>query len=141
MTPTLVARNAIRTALLAAGVAGGRVFAGRLLPFDPSELPAVNVRVQSWESSFAHALGAPRELHRTLQFIVEVLAKADGTAEDIAHTVLAEVDAAVHQDASLGGVALYALITDADVEADETLDSQVYRVSATLRVVVAATTF
>lgn len=100
---------ALQALLLAAPNLGAGVHVGRsdADPFEPAELPAVNLLVVDEDIAasvpMGAALGAPVLQTHRLKLVVQVVTRGGSAAEDAARLISARCAQAIAQDPTLGG--------------------------------------
>lgn len=119
-----VIRHAVRDLLVAAGVADGRVFASRVLPFRGQELPLVTVYTLD-ETTASEGSTAPRELTRTLPLVIEGWAAPGQNADDNMDALALEIETAMHADPFLGGEAADSILDATVMEVTEAGERQI----------------
>lgn len=98
-------REAVATALTGLSTTGANVYQSRVYAIDSNDLPALRIYTES-ETSETHSVTGPRPLLRTLQIIVEGVARATADVDDVIDQIAAEVEAAI------GGSNLSGLVYD-----------------------------
>lgn len=135
-----VIREAV-VALLQAGEtdAGDRVFKNRVLPMrirgDKAELPAILVYSLEEDVDDDSATTAPRELTRRLSLAVDALAVgADEEVDDDLDQLAEQIEAVMHADPFLGGVAADSILGGTIIEFDGDGERVIGRVGLTYEV-------
>ena len=90
----------------AATTAGNNVFSGRMLPLQNTELPAIKVDTLN-ESDDTISMGAVRRIGRSLDLQVQVLAKKFATYNDDIDELARQIEVALANDNTLGGLVKY----------------------------------
>lgn len=105
-----VIRDAVVSSLIGATGAGARVYPTRTYPIDEASLPAICVYTLN-ETSEINSLGAGRSLRRSLDLIVEAIAKVNDTLDDVLDQLALEIEVALGSNFTLGGNA-YSCVLD-----------------------------
>ena len=102
--------TALDALIKAAGIAGVGVHIGRsdADPFEPSELPAVNLlpidESITTETRMGSAVGAKVLQMHALSIVVQVITRGGSAAENQSRLISAQCEAAIGADPTLGGI-------------------------------------
>ena len=110
-------RNAIHAKLLGLVTTGANVFKTRVYVLEDEELPALIVSAEQ-ESNEVRSAGYPRLTARSLVVSVNAYAKINDDLDDVLDQICLEVEKALANDVSLGGIAKDLLIEQTNIEMD-----------------------
>lgn len=130
-------RDALVTRLRGMATCGNRVFASRLRPLGPDELPAILVSTLG-EDPESTSLATNRATVSRLRVVLEIIVKAASGYEETADTILDEIKGALFDTAQhnqLDGLVMAITLTSIDdPEMDDSTDKPVIRLPVLLRV-------
>ena len=108
-------RDQVETVLTGLTTTGANVFASRVYPLQASQLPGLLIYTEEEESE----PGGSGAINRMLSLAIEGHVKAvGGVIDDTLDTIAEEVEAAIDEDRSLNGLAVYAYIASTEIEFD-----------------------
>ncbi len=96
-------RDAVVVALTGLAATGTNVFPSRFHRVPQSKIPALLIYTND-ETAVVENMGGVRPQHRDLDVVVEIMAEAVADVEDQVDQILAEVEAALFADITLGGL-------------------------------------
>lgn len=111
-------REAVKTQVTGLTTTGNNVFSHRVYPVQEEVLPAILVYTSSEISTPATlgGFGSVASLARTLSVDIEAYVKATGNVVDTLDTIAEEVEIALGDDETLGGLAESIQLTNTSIE-------------------------
>lgn len=126
-------RATVKTTVTGLATTGSNVFASRVRPVSDGDLPCLLVYTLEEESE-PLSKGSPPALVRTLDLVIEGLARSKTALDDALDQIAAEVEAALAADLTLGGLARFSALTSSAVAVDAEGDSNYGAIRMTLTV-------
>ena len=124
---------ALVTALTGLTTTGSRVFDDETTPIPDTSLPALRVLDDGVGRIEYATQKAPRTLLRTQGYTVRALVKA-ANAKGSINTILAEIEAAVYANRTLGGIARDVRVEEVDKNYSDELEARIGEAAITINV-------
>ena len=117
-------RDNIKTTLTGLSVTGDRVYVNRLYPFLQQVSNGILIYTES-ESTEYLTMGRPRSQERSLTIKVEIYVKSKGSMDNILDDISLEIEHALYNDPTRGGVATDTMVMNFDPDFSGDGDSPV----------------
>ena len=108
-------RDAVVTALTGLATTGANAFGARVYPLQDAELPALRIFAAS-EDALAVSIHTPALVERTVQLVVEGVAKATSDLDDTLDLISQEVETALGLGVVLGSKTIALTYGGCDIE-------------------------
>jgi len=125
--------GALVTALTGLASTGAHVYDDELTPIPEANLPALRVLDDGREDIVYQTQRPPRTLLRSVDFTVRIACKA-ADAKTVLNTSLAEIEAALYANRTLGGKARDVRVESVDKNFSDDLDRRAGNADVTVRV-------
>jgi len=125
--------GALVTALTGLASTGAHVYADELTPIPEANLPALRVLDDGREDIVYQTQKPPRTQLRSVDFTVRIACK-DADAKTVLNTSLAEIEAALYANRTLGGKARDVRVESVDKSFSDDLDRRAGNADVTVRV-------
>jgi len=117
-------RDNVKTTLTGLGITGDRVYVNRIYPFIQQVSNGILIYTES-ESTEYLTMGRPRSQERSLTLKVEIYAKATVNLDNSIDDIALEIENALYNDPTRGGVATDTMIMNFDSDFSGDGDSPV----------------
>lgn len=117
-------RDNVKTTLTGLGITGDRVYVNRIYPFIQQVSNGILIYTES-ESTEYLTMGRPRSQERSLTLKVEIYAKATANLDNSIDDIALEIENALYNDPTRGGVATDTMIMNFDSDFSGDGDSPV----------------
>lgn len=108
-------RNNVTATCTGLTTTGNNVFESRIYPNELSKLPLLNIYSNS-ETSELLNIG---KIDRTVEIVVEGIAKATNNVDELLDTIAKEVEVALHNDLTRGGFAKETFLTSTEFDLEK----------------------
>ncbi len=108
-------RDAVVVQLTGLTTTGAKVFPSRVYSLEAASVPALLVYTNSESASVVSLAPSGRDMGRTLEIVIEAVAKANSGLDDALDTIITEVEIALGDDITLGGLLKDLQLTAIDV--------------------------